>query len=157
MRRSYRNSQQPALTAHLGAAIAKLHGRDLPAQACAIVRRGLVDCIGVMIAGSTEPAVERVRSVLGPPWSGEARLFPDGIRCSARDAALVNGMAAHGGYCGTAVKPIALNMVSELARDAVLEGSAMDAMRHDSPAVPARDSSFTVFSVPRVLPSEPRP
>jgi dihydropyrimidine dehydrogenase (NAD+) subunit PreA len=30
----------------------------------------------------------------------------------------VNGKAAHGGYCGTAVKPIALNMVSELARDA---------------------------------------
>ncbi|MGI8811106.1 MAG: NAD-dependent dihydropyrimidine dehydrogenase subunit PreA [Pyrinomonadaceae bacterium] len=29
----------------------------------------------------------------------------------------VNGMAAHGGYCGAAVKPIALNMVSELARD----------------------------------------
>ncbi len=29
----------------------------------------------------------------------------------------VNGQAAHGGYCGTAVKPIALNMVSELARD----------------------------------------
>lgn len=29
----------------------------------------------------------------------------------------VNGMAAHGGYCGPAVKPIALNMVSELARD----------------------------------------
>src|SRR4029078_11625897 len=26
-------------------------------------------------------------------------------------------MAAHGGYCVTAVKPIALNMVSELARD----------------------------------------
>jgi dihydropyrimidine dehydrogenase (NAD+) subunit PreA len=30
----------------------------------------------------------------------------------------VNGQAAHGGYCGPAVKPIALNMVSELARDA---------------------------------------
>lgn len=29
----------------------------------------------------------------------------------------VNGMAAHGGYCGPAVKPIALNMVSELVRD----------------------------------------
>ncbi len=29
----------------------------------------------------------------------------------------VNGLAAHGGYCGPAVKPIALNMVSELARD----------------------------------------
>jgi dihydropyrimidine dehydrogenase (NAD+) subunit PreA len=30
---------------------------------------------------------------------------------------MVNGMGAHGGYCGPAVKPIALNMVSELARD----------------------------------------
>ncbi len=29
----------------------------------------------------------------------------------------VNGMAAHGGYCGPAVKPIALNMISELGRD----------------------------------------
>jgi dihydropyrimidine dehydrogenase (NAD+) subunit PreA len=29
----------------------------------------------------------------------------------------VNGRSAHGGYCGQAVKPIALNMVSELARD----------------------------------------
>ncbi|MDZ7345043.1 MAG: NAD-dependent dihydropyrimidine dehydrogenase subunit PreA, partial [candidate division KSB1 bacterium] len=28
----------------------------------------------------------------------------------------VNGQTAHGGYCGPAVKPIALNMVSELAR-----------------------------------------
>ena len=29
----------------------------------------------------------------------------------------VNGKAAHGGYCGPAVKPIALNMVAELARE----------------------------------------
>ncbi len=29
----------------------------------------------------------------------------------------VNGKAAHGGYCGPAVKPIALNMVAEIARD----------------------------------------
>ncbi|MBI4749264.1 MAG: NAD-dependent dihydropyrimidine dehydrogenase subunit PreA [Acidobacteria bacterium] len=29
----------------------------------------------------------------------------------------VNGQASHGGYCGPAVKPIALNMVSELAND----------------------------------------
>ena len=32
-------------------------------------------------------------------------------------ASNVNGQAAHGGYCGPAVKPIALNMLSELARD----------------------------------------
>ena len=29
----------------------------------------------------------------------------------------VNGKGAHGGYCGPAVKPIALSMVSEIARD----------------------------------------
>ncbi len=29
----------------------------------------------------------------------------------------VNGRGAHGGYCGPAVKPIALSMVSEIARD----------------------------------------
>ena len=30
----------------------------------------------------------------------------------------IDGKGAHGGYCGPAVKPIALNMVSEIARDA---------------------------------------
>jgi len=51
--------------------------------------------------------------------------FDHGRRCRTRWFRIqnVNGMAAHGGYCGTAVKPIALNMVSELARDAELQYS----------------------------------
>jgi dihydropyrimidine dehydrogenase (NAD+) subunit PreA len=32
----------------------------------------------------------------------------------------VDGMSSHGGYCGPAVKPIALNMVAECARDAAV-------------------------------------
>ncbi|SIP94781.1 dihydropyrimidine dehydrogenase (NAD+) subunit PreA [Aeromonas sp. RU39B] len=32
------------------------------------------------------------------------------------------GMGSHGGYCGTAVKPIALNMVAEIARDGETRG-----------------------------------
>ncbi|WP_428529311.1 NAD-dependent dihydropyrimidine dehydrogenase subunit PreA [Roseibium sp.] len=32
-------------------------------------------------------------------------------------APMVDGKGAHGGYCGPAVKPIALNMVAEIARD----------------------------------------
>jgi len=32
----------------------------------------------------------------------------------------VDGMSTHGGYCGPAVKPIALNMVAECARDAAV-------------------------------------
>ncbi|KNG93470.1 NAD-dependent dihydropyrimidine dehydrogenase subunit PreA [Pseudaestuariivita atlantica] len=34
----------------------------------------------------------------------------------------IDGKGAHGGYCGPAVKPIALNMVAEIARDADLVG-----------------------------------
>jgi len=34
----------------------------------------------------------------------------------------VDGMGTHGGYCGPAVKPIALNMVAEIARDPATKG-----------------------------------
>ncbi len=34
----------------------------------------------------------------------------------------VDGKGSHGGYCGPAVKPIALNMVAEIARDAATRG-----------------------------------
>ncbi|GLQ06993.1 NAD-dependent dihydropyrimidine dehydrogenase subunit PreA [Sneathiella chinensis] len=37
----------------------------------------------------------------------------------------VDGKGAHGGYCGPAVKPIALNMVAEIARDPDCNGIAM--------------------------------
>jgi len=35
---------------------------------------------------------------------------------------MIDGKGAHGGYCGPAVKPIALNMVAEIARDPVTQG-----------------------------------
>jgi dihydropyrimidine dehydrogenase (NAD+) subunit PreA len=35
---------------------------------------------------------------------------------------VVGGASTHGGYCGSAVKPIALNMVAEIARDPVTAG-----------------------------------
>ena len=34
----------------------------------------------------------------------------------------IDGMGSHGGYCGPAVKPIALNMVAQIARDPETEG-----------------------------------
>ena len=34
----------------------------------------------------------------------------------------IDGMGSHGGYCGPAVKPIALNMVAQIARDPELAG-----------------------------------
>ncbi|MBV0912327.1 NAD-dependent dihydropyrimidine dehydrogenase subunit PreA [Anianabacter salinae] len=35
---------------------------------------------------------------------------------------MIDGKGSHGGYCGPAVKPIALNMVAEIARDAETRG-----------------------------------
>ena len=40
----------------------------------------------------------------------------------------VDGKGSHGGYCGTAVKPIALNMVSEIARDASTQNLEISAI-----------------------------
>ncbi len=37
----------------------------------------------------------------------------------------IDGKGAHGGYCGPAVKPIALNMVAEIARNPVTAGRAI--------------------------------
>jgi dihydropyrimidine dehydrogenase (NAD+) subunit PreA len=40
----------------------------------------------------------------------------------------IDGKGSHGGYCGPAVKPIALSMVSEIARDAACKGKPISAI-----------------------------
>ncbi|MGB0508002.1 MAG: NAD-dependent dihydropyrimidine dehydrogenase subunit PreA [Pikeienuella sp.] len=40
----------------------------------------------------------------------------------------IDGMGSHGGYCGPAVKPIALNMVGQIARDAETAGLPISAI-----------------------------
>src|SRR6185436_10678527 len=40
----------------------------------------------------------------------------------------VDGKGTHGGYCGPAVKPIALSMVSEIARDKDMRGKPISAI-----------------------------
>ncbi|MDK3018442.1 NAD-dependent dihydropyrimidine dehydrogenase subunit PreA [Pseudodonghicola flavimaris] len=41
---------------------------------------------------------------------------------------MIDGKGTHGGYCGPAVKPIALNMVAEIARDPVTHGKPISAI-----------------------------
>jgi len=40
----------------------------------------------------------------------------------------IDGKGSHGGYCGPAVKPIALSMVSEIARDKETQGLPISAI-----------------------------
>jgi 2-methylcitrate dehydratase PrpD len=82
------------LTQRLATSIAGLCYENIPEAALTTARRGLADCIGVMIAGSAEPVVALARQTLGGTGT-ESRLIPGGERTSARDAALINGIAGH--------------------------------------------------------------
>lgn len=67
-----------------------------PAEALHAARIGIVDCVGVMLAGAREPAVELVANIATPlPGSNDAPRAVNGTCYSAPDAALINGVAAH--------------------------------------------------------------
>ena len=76
--------------------VAGLRPADLPPRAIEAARIGMVDCVGVMIAGASEEPVAIVSAMV--PTSREndaAPAIPSGRLLSAPDAALVNGTAAH--------------------------------------------------------------
>jgi 2-methylcitrate dehydratase PrpD len=88
-------NQAAGLTQRLAAAVAALRDGDIPPAAATVARRGLADWLGVAIAGSTAPVVAHAKAALAPLGAGPARLFPGGEACSAREAALINGIAGH--------------------------------------------------------------
>jgi 2-methylcitrate dehydratase PrpD len=69
---------------------------DIPPHALRAAKEGMLDCVGVMIAGSDEAAVRLVAESLRSA-SGEniAPTLPFGRMLDAADAALANGVAAH--------------------------------------------------------------
>src|SRR5437762_11546265 len=76
--------------------IAKSRWEDCPAEAVDAARRAILDCLGVMLAGSVEPAARIVtdiaRSEGGAPI---ATVVGTPLRTGAVWAALANGTAAH--------------------------------------------------------------
>jgi 2-methylcitrate dehydratase PrpD len=73
---------------------AALRFEDLPPQAVHWAKVGILDTVGVMVAGSVEPAA-RILGRVVPPTAGASLLFGSAERTSALDAALINGTAAH--------------------------------------------------------------
>jgi 2-methylcitrate dehydratase PrpD len=55
---------------------------------------GILDTVGVTVAGSVEPAAQILGRVV-PPTAGASLVFGCADRTSALDAALINGTAAH--------------------------------------------------------------
>src|SRR5712671_3022585 len=73
---------------------AALRFEDLPPQAVHWAKVGILDTIGVTVAGSMEPAARILGRVVAPT-SGASLVFGTADRTSALDATLINGTAAH--------------------------------------------------------------
>ena len=69
---------------------------DIPSEALRVAREATLDCIGVTLAGATEPAGK-----IGADWArasagaGVSTVWGHGFKTSPDHAALVNGTAAH--------------------------------------------------------------
>jgi 2-methylcitrate dehydratase PrpD len=76
--------------------VANLRPADLPDRCREAARIGIIDCVGVMIAGAAEQPVRIVSAMLaGSTQNDGAPEIPSGRNLAASDAALVNGVAAH--------------------------------------------------------------
>ena len=73
---------------------AALRFEDLPPQAVHWAKLGILDTVGVMVAGSVEPSARILGRVI-PPSAGASLVFGSADRTSVLDAALINGTAAH--------------------------------------------------------------
>jgi 2-methylcitrate dehydratase PrpD len=62
---------------------------------CHSAARAFVDTIGVILAGAGDTSARTVGAVLEPLAGGTSTLLGSGARCSAKDAAMLNGVAGH--------------------------------------------------------------
>lgn len=74
---------------------ATLRFEQIPQTAHATVAAGFSDCIAVMLAGSSEPAVRILCEELAAADGGQSAVLLGGRHVRATDAALINGTAAH--------------------------------------------------------------
>src|SRR5437879_4777109 len=85
-----------ALTADVANFVATIAPEALPTRCVDGAKVGMVDCVGVMIAGAAEPAVQLTAALVPTSLANDgAPEIPSGRNLSAGDAALVNGVAAH--------------------------------------------------------------
>src|SRR5260221_4850567 len=76
--------------------VENLKPSDLPDRCREAARIGIIDCVGVMIAGAAEHPVRIVSAMLSTSTQNDgAPEIPAGRNLAASDAALVNGVAAH--------------------------------------------------------------
>lgn len=86
----------PDITRQTANFVAGLKSSDLPVRCREAARTGIIDCVGVMVAGAAEQPVRIVSGMLAASTQNDgAPEIPGGRNLAASDAALVNGVAAH--------------------------------------------------------------
>jgi aconitate decarboxylase len=83
------------LTRNLGVFVSSLEFKKIPASAVETVKRGFIDCVGVMFAGRDEPVVGILREFVVSSPAGEATILHDKGKANSPEAALLNAAAAH--------------------------------------------------------------
>ena len=83
------------LTRQLAEFSSSLEFKKIPENAVETVKRGFIDCVGVMFAGRDEPVVRVLRESLLFPVNGEAKILFDKGQTTTPEAALINATAGH--------------------------------------------------------------
>lgn len=83
------------LTRALAEFVSTLRFEAIPGPALDTVKRGFIDCVGVMFAGRDEQVVKLLRSSLSFSSARESKVLFDRGETSSPDAALINGTAGH--------------------------------------------------------------
>ena len=83
------------LTRKLAEFVCALEFKKIPAAAVDTVKRGFIDCVGVMFAGRNEPVVRLVRENLILGLQQESRLLFTDQKSNSPEAALLNATAGH--------------------------------------------------------------
>ena len=90
----FSGEHQMGFALDLATRINVLRYEDLPADAVHWAKVGILDTVGVTLAGSLDPSARIVAKSLSS-CPGPARIFGDKARVGALDAALINGTASH--------------------------------------------------------------
>jgi 2-methylcitrate dehydratase PrpD len=83
------------LTQRLGRFAAETATGGAPTEVREAAKDGVIDCVGCLVAGHTDPAVAIAMEALPPAEGGSSRLWFSDRKTTAVDAALLNGIAAH--------------------------------------------------------------
>jgi 2-methylcitrate dehydratase PrpD len=85
-----------SLTRAIGEFVATVDAGNIPDRCIYGARIGMLDCLGVMIAGAREDATQIVSAMVATSVANDgAPEIPSGRNLAPADAALVNGIAAH--------------------------------------------------------------